>query len=117
MRHEYFDEFGNPSQGRNARPWEDRFEKHIQIPRQKAGVPTFDVEEKAAVMDMLRSMLSFEPEKRYNAREILHCEWMKRWALADFERFHGENNTATKDLPDAVQSIRSHVYGYEGGMA
>jgi hypothetical protein len=39
-------------------------------------MPTFDVAEKAAVMDMLRLMLSFEPEKRFTAQEILHCEWM-----------------------------------------
>jgi len=85
-RHEYFDESGEPNQGRQVRSWEDRFEKHIQLPRQKAGIPRFDMEEKAAVMDMLRSMLSFEPEKRLTAQGILKCEWMEKWALPDFEK-------------------------------
>ncbi|KAJ5362390.1 hypothetical protein N7541_003234 [Penicillium brevicompactum] len=73
-RHEYFDESGKPNQDRQVRSWEDRFEKHIQIPRQQAGFPCFDREEKAAVLDMLRSMLSFEPEKRPTAQEVLKCE-------------------------------------------
>jgi serine/threonine protein kinase len=89
-RRELFDEFGT-SQDRNVRSWEDRFKKHIQQPRQKAGMPIFDAEEKAAVMDMLRSMLYFEPEKRYTAREILQCQWMKRWALSDPKGFISKN--------------------------
>jgi hypothetical protein len=85
-RHKYFDENGKPNCGRQIRSWEDRFEKHIQLPRQDAGIPGFDVEEKAAVMDMLRSMLSFEPEKRLTAQEILKCRWIERWALPDFRK-------------------------------
>ncbi|RHZ45536.1 uncharacterized protein CDV56_100629 [Aspergillus thermomutatus] len=84
-RHEYFDESGKPNQGRQVRSWDDRFEKHIQLPRQKAGVPGFDAEEKAAVMNMLRSMLSFEPKKRLTVQDILKCEWMEKWALPDYE--------------------------------
>ncbi|KAJ5950798.1 uncharacterized protein N7479_009211 [Penicillium vulpinum] len=87
-RHRYFDESGKPNQGRQVRSWEDRFEKHIQLPRQQAGIPGFDVEEKAAIMNMLRSMLCFEPEKRLTARDILKCEWMERWAVPDFEKSH-----------------------------
>lgn len=85
-----FDEAGEPNQDRYVRSWEDRFEKHIQLPRQKAGIPVFDMKEKAAVMDMLRSMLCFEPEKRLSAQVILKCEWMERWALPEFENleFH-----------------------------
>lgn len=85
-RHEYFDESGKPNQGRQVRSWDDRFEKHIQLPRQKAGILGFGVEEKGAVMDMLRAMLLFEPEKRLTAQDILKCEWMEKWALPDFER-------------------------------
>lgn len=83
-RHEYFDESGKPNQDRQVRSWEDRFEKHIQLPRQQAGIQGFDVEEKAAVMNMLRSMLSFEPEKRPTAQDIVKCEWMEGWAIPDF---------------------------------
>ncbi|KAF7118055.1 hypothetical protein CNMCM5793_007431 [Aspergillus hiratsukae] len=85
-RHEYFDESGKPNQGRQVRSWDDRFEKHIQLPRQKAGIPGFDAEEKAAVMNMLRAMLSFEPEKRLTAHDVLKCEWMEKWALPDLEQ-------------------------------
>jgi hypothetical protein len=46
-------------------------------------VPEFDAEEKAAVMNMLRPMLSFEPKERLTAHEILKCEWMEKWALPD----------------------------------
>lgn len=106
-RHEYFDGRGHPNQDRNVRSWEDRFEKQIPLPRQKAGMSTFDEEEKDAVMDMLRSMLFFEPQKRYTARGILYCEWMERWALPDFENFFTlRNMRATKDLLDPVHSPR-----------
>lgn len=85
-RHEYFEENGNPKEGRQIRSWEDRFEKHIQLPRKQAGIPGFDAEEKAAVMSMLQSMLSFEAGKRPTAQDILKCELMERWAIPDFER-------------------------------
>ncbi|KAJ5198596.1 uncharacterized protein N7498_007713 [Penicillium cinerascens] len=83
-RHEYFEENGKPNRGRQVRSWEDRFEKHIQLPRQDAGIRGFDVEEKAAVMDMLSSILSFGPEKRPTVQEILKCRWIENWALPDF---------------------------------
>lgn len=60
-RHEYFDENGKPNRGRQVRSLEDRFEKHIRLPRQNAGIPGFDVEEKAAAMDMLGLTSSFQP--------------------------------------------------------
>jgi serine/threonine protein kinase len=82
-RHEYFDERGLPNQGQQVRSLDERFKKHIQLPRWKAMVPEFDAEEKAAVMNMLRPMLSFEPKERLTAHEILKCEWMEKWALPD----------------------------------
>lgn len=85
VRHEYFDESGRPNQGRQVRSWDDRFEKHIQLPRQRFSVPGIDAEEKTALMEMLRSMLSFEPEKRLTAHDVLRCEWMEKWALPDYE--------------------------------
>lgn len=87
-RDQYFDGSGKPNEDRHVRSWEDRFEKHIQLPRQQAGILGFDVEEKAAVMNMLRSMLTFEPEKRPTAKDILTSEWMERWAIPDFNKAH-----------------------------
>jgi len=118
-RHEYFNESGEPNPGRQVRSWEDRFKKHIQLPRQKAGIPGFDLEEKAAVMKMLRSMLSFEPEKRLTARDILKCEWMEKWSLPDFEKSHSQERRlrsaeTAKNSHDTVhssemRSILKHV--------
>jgi serine/threonine protein kinase len=101
-RHKYFDESGKPNQGRQVRSWEDRFEKHIQLPRQQAGIQGFDLEERAAVMNMLRSMLSFEPEKRPTAQDIVKCEWMERWAIPDFNKSHLEGAGAADNSHDAV---------------
>ena len=96
-RHEYFEESGNPNQCRQVRSWEDRFAKHIQLPRQQAGISSFDVEQKAAVMDMLQSMLAFEPEKRPIAQDILKCEWMEKWAIPDFQKSHfGQSQSGGK---------------------
>lgn len=98
-RHSYFDEGGKPNQGRQVRSWDGRFEKHIHLPRQKAGIPGIDEEEKAAVMEMLRAMLSFEPEKRLTAQDILKCEWMEKWVLPDFEKSHSGEHGGCKKLP------------------
>lgn len=92
-RHEYFDESGKPNQGRQERSWDDRLEKHIQLPRQKAGIPGFVAEEKAAVMNMLRSMLSFEPKDRLTAQAILKCEWIEKWAFPDYENTYNAVNS------------------------
>ncbi|CAG8098066.1 unnamed protein product [Penicillium olsonii] len=98
-RHEYFEESGRPNQGRQVRSWEDRFAKHIQLPRQQVGISSFDGEEKAAVMDMLQSMLSFEPEKRPTAQDILKCEWMEKWAIPDFEESHFGQSQSGGEFP------------------
>ncbi|KAK9371426.1 hypothetical protein V1509DRAFT_637105 [Lipomyces kononenkoae] len=83
--HQYFREMGEPNPDRHVRSWADRFEAHIQRPRREAGIPEFDAHEKAAVMDMLQSMLFFTPERRLTARDILNCDWMVKWALPAFE--------------------------------
>ena len=119
-RHEYFDESGNPNQGRQVRSWDERFEKHIQLPRQKATVSAFDAEEKAAVMDMLRSMLSFEPEKRLTAHDVLKSEWMEKWALPDMRNLSLARAETAKNIYNAVgffdnynHSPRRSVRNYE----
>ena len=44
-------------------------------------------EEKAAFLDMIRSMLSFQPEERATIQGVLNSEWMKKWALPSFEKY------------------------------
>ncbi|KAE8313934.1 kinase-like protein [Aspergillus transmontanensis] len=85
-KHEYFSEEGEPNQDRDVRFWDNRFEAHIQRPRRKAGITEFDREEKIAVIDMLRSMLSFKPEARLTAQDVLQCSWMVNWALPEYEK-------------------------------
>lgn len=88
-RHEYFSETGEyikPNRKLSSVSWEDRFEKHIQSTWRKHGVAGFGEEEKAAFLDMMRSMLSFQPEKRATIQGILNSEWKRRWALPEFEK-------------------------------
>ncbi|KAL4961928.1 kinase domain-containing protein [Aspergillus stella-maris] len=42
--------------------------------------------EMRALEDMLRSMMSFEPEKRPTANQLLESEYMVKWALPAWER-------------------------------
>ncbi|PLB46176.1 kinase-like protein [Aspergillus steynii IBT 23096] len=84
-RQECFTDDGEARSDRHARSWEDRFISHIQRPRSEAGISGICVEEKAAVLDMLRSMLAFRPEMRATARDVLKCDWMTKWALPELE--------------------------------
>ena len=34
---------------------------------------------------MLRSMLTFKPEKRLTASQVVNSEWMQKWALLSVE--------------------------------
>lgn len=88
-RHKYFTETGeyiNPNRKLSSVSWEDRFEKHIQSTWREHGVAGFGEEEKAAFLDMMRSMLSFQPEKRVTIQGVLNSEWMRRWALPSYEK-------------------------------
>ncbi|CAM1509607.1 Fc.00g033460.m01.CDS01 [Cosmosporella sp. VM-42] len=85
-RGQYFAETGKPAKGRIVTSWMERFESHIELPRRKGGVMGFSAEERTAIMDMLRSMLVFRPEKRQSAKEILQFDWMVKWALPEFEQ-------------------------------
>ena len=89
-KHEYFSETGeyiNPNRKLSSVSWEDRFEKHIQSTWREHGVAGFGEEEKAAFLDMIRSMLSFQPEERATIQGVLNSEWMKKWALPSFEKY------------------------------
>ena len=85
-RSEYFNEMGELAEGRRMASWLTCFEDHIEAPRREVGLEGFDLREKNAIINMLRAMLVFKPEKRLTAGEILRCEWMMDWALPEFER-------------------------------
>ncbi|OJJ43519.1 hypothetical protein ASPZODRAFT_154415 [Penicilliopsis zonata CBS 506.65] len=59
------------------RDWDRRFEYSIQKPRAEAGLEAMTEEEKEALETMLRSMLTFLPEERATAQQILNSAWMK----------------------------------------
>ncbi|OAL68242.1 CMGC/SRPK protein kinase [Trichophyton rubrum] len=90
-RHEYFDENGKPTQGREVWPPLDQaFEEGVQKYRRKIqpnGV--FSEEETTAFLSLMRQMLVFRPEERPTALQVLQSEWMVNWALPDFERSLG----------------------------
>ncbi|KPM45164.1 hypothetical protein AK830_g1413 [Neonectria ditissima] len=85
-RGEWFTEAGRPTDQRLARSLDDRFETSMQVPRQKKRMPPFELEERKAIFAMLRSMLTFVPEDRSTASQVLDSEWMVKWALPQYEK-------------------------------
>lgn len=49
-------------------------------------MPPFEPAERDALLSMLRSMVSFKPESRPSAKEVLASEWMVKWALPEYEK-------------------------------
>lgn len=72
---------------------DDTFEDNVQKFRRKNGWE-FCPEELAAILDLMRRMLTFRPEERPTVDEILKSEWMVKWALPNF------NRTDQVDRPD-----------------
>ncbi|KAJ5389186.1 protein kinase domain protein [Penicillium cataractarum] len=66
--------------------WHDHFETSVQRPRIETGMAAIDSCERDAIFSMLRSMLSFRPEDRPSAQQVLESEWMIKWASPEYER-------------------------------
>ncbi|RHZ49503.1 uncharacterized protein CDV56_105157 [Aspergillus thermomutatus] len=83
-----FTEHGEPmDQSRSPyQSWEDRFETSVQRPRIAEGMPPLESSEQDSLSSMLRSMLSFRPEDRPSAQQVLESEWMVKWALPEYEK-------------------------------
>ena len=47
-------------------------------------MPPFEPAERDALLSMLRSMVSFKPESRPSAKEVLASEWMVKWASPEY---------------------------------
>lgn len=84
-RSEYFDVGNKPIAGRLVRSWEDRFESHIQRPRREVGITMMESDEKTAMMDLLRAILCFMPERRLAAQGVLESEWVSKWGWPEYE--------------------------------
>lgn len=87
-RSQFFDNDGHPKEGRHVwLPINEAFEDGVQKYRRKSSrVDEFSREETVAILDLMRRMLSFRPEDRPTAEEVLQSEWMVKWVLPDFER-------------------------------
>jgi serine/threonine protein kinase len=81
-----FNEDGTTLNGRSYRSWEGRFEDCVQQPRRAERMPNFEPAERDALFAMVRSMLSFKPESRPSAEDVLASEWMVKWALPECEK-------------------------------
>ncbi|OGM49816.1 protein kinase domain protein [Aspergillus bombycis] len=80
-RSQFFDNNGHPKEGRYVWPGiESAFEERVQKYRRKRGCG-FGREEATAIIDLMHRMLVFRPEERPTVKDILHSEWMVKWAL------------------------------------
>lgn len=79
-RHESFDDTLRRVDGGPRRLLQDRLEDTIQEPRKEAGMAEMEEGEEQAFLTLLRSMLSFRPEDRPSARQVLESSWMQKWA-------------------------------------
>ena len=87
-RSQFFDEDGCPTESYRENKWpplEESFEIGVQKWRRKRGSEIGE-REKGAFLDLMRQMLSFRPEERRTAEEVLTSEWMVKWALPDYQR-------------------------------
>lgn len=67
-------------------PLEEAFEEFVQKYRRKQEkLGTFEKDETAAIMDLMRDMLKFRPEDRLTMEEVLRSRWMVQWALPQLE--------------------------------
>lgn len=83
-RGQFFDELGNfKACGRyKFSSLEERFERNVQECREKSGMSTFDEKEKNALLAMLLPMLTFRPENRPTAQQVLQSNWVQNWGLS-----------------------------------
>lgn len=86
-RSKWFDDNGVPLERRGGvYSLEDRFRFSTQEPRQKEGMGLFEQDEQEALLGMLRSMLVYKPGDRSTAGEVLDSEWMRKWAMPEYEK-------------------------------
>jgi serine/threonine protein kinase len=80
-----FTEGGLPLEGRSVWSWDQRFEDSIQAPRRERGMEMLNLKEKDAFFKMIRWMLAFRPGDRPTAKQVLETEWIRNWALPEYE--------------------------------
>jgi serine/threonine protein kinase len=56
-----------------------RFEDTVQYNRRRAGIPTYEEDEKQAILTLMRGMLAYNPRDRLDIDAVLSSDWMLRW--------------------------------------
>lgn len=68
-------------------PLEGAFEEFVQkYRRRREAAGTFGADETRAILDLMRGMLKFRPEERYDMQAVLTSEWMVKWALPSLQQ-------------------------------
>jgi serine/threonine protein kinase len=84
-RKNYFNDQLQTPHGQPRRLLEERLEYSMQEPRRETGMAEMKEEEKEDFLLLLRSMLSFKPEERISAQQVLESSWMQKWAKPALE--------------------------------
>ncbi|KAG7413893.1 SRSF protein kinase 3 [Fusarium oxysporum f. sp. rapae] len=66
--------------------WNARFERCVQQGRRESGMEPMSKDEKEAFIDMMKKMITFRPEDRVSAKDLLESRWMKQWALPELKK-------------------------------
>lgn len=85
-KNKFFHEDGSSKDRQVWPPLSGRFEEAVQNYRQARHAGEFNKDEAAAILDLLRRMLSYRPEERPTAEDVLQSDWMVKWALPCYER-------------------------------
>ncbi|KAL4887219.1 kinase-like protein [Aspergillus karnatakaensis] len=87
-RPRFYDENGQVRESHKMNQWlplQESFEDGVQKWRRKFGHEIGE-NETTAFLNLIRHMLSFRPEERPTAEQVLQSEWMVKWALPDYEQ-------------------------------
>ena len=86
QRPKWFDEKGRPlSNESDIWSWDRRFAQWIQEPRKTRNMEIVNEGERDALLNLLKRMLSWRPNERPNAEEVLEMAWMREWALPAYK--------------------------------
>jgi serine/threonine protein kinase len=89
IRRRQFDPEGKTKHPLEYPDMETRFDEAAQNPRRARGWEAMADGEKKSFLLMIRSMLEYRPEKRATAKQVLESEWMKRWAIPEYDKIRG----------------------------
>ncbi|KAH0365787.1 hypothetical protein KCU65_g5776, partial [Aureobasidium melanogenum] len=77
------EEMSGTKEMRGTGSLEKDYDRCVTGPRSRCKEKIFGPEERRAFLDMLASMLIYDPSKRATIDQIAECEWIQRWARVD----------------------------------